>query len=265
MRPFMIAFMLDTPLPPPPPPSPDWALFLDVDGSILDFAATPDAVHVPDGLVDALGRLSDALGGALALVSGRPLEQLDALFAPLRLPGAGLHGLQVRDDASPGAAAIDAPPALAQLAAQAHAIAAQYPGALVEDKGCTLALHWRNAPEAAPAFHALAANALELLPHYRPQPGQQVLELRPDGFDKGGAIRHLMQRAPFAGRCPVFVGDDLTDEHGFIAVNALSGLSVIVGDRRPTDATHRLTAPQALRDWLHAAARSQHPYKEASA
>ncbi|HEY4554863.1 MAG TPA: trehalose-phosphatase, partial [Lysobacter sp.] len=156
------------------------------------------------------------------------------------------------------------PPALARLAAEARAVAARYPGAVVEDKGSTLALHWRGAPDAAAAFHALAMQGLASLPHYRPQPGKQVLELRPDGFDKGSAIAELMRHAPFAGRRPVFVGDDLTDEHGFIAVNALHGVSVLVGDRAPTDATHRIEHPQALRDWLHVAA-SRLPYQEATA
>lgn len=252
-------------LPRPPDLAPEWALFLDVDGSLLDFAARPDAVEVPAGLVPALSHLAEALDGALALVSGRPLDQLDALFAPLRLPGAGLHGLQVRDDAQGGLPAVDAPAEFAHVLERARGIVERYPGALVEDKGCTLAFHWRNAPDAAAPFHALAQEALALMPHYRPQPGQQVLELRPDGFDKGGAIRELMTRPAFAGRVPVFIGDDLTDEHGFIAVNALQGISVLVGDRAPSDAHYRVDSPQALREWLSEAADRLYSSKETHA
>lgn len=251
---FTLAPMPETALPCPPALQPRWALFLDVDGSLLDFASRPDAVEVPEGLVPALAQLSRALDGAVALVSGRPLDQLDALFAPLRLPGAGLHGLQVREDIEAAPPAVDTPAEFAHVLDRAQAIVDQHPGALVEDKGCTLAFHWRNAPAAAAPFHALAQDALGLLPHYRPQPGHLVLELRPDGFDKGSAIRQLMTRPVFAGRIPVFIGDDLTDEHGFIAVNALDGISVLVGDRTPTDARYRLDHPQALRKWLADAA-----------
>jgi trehalose 6-phosphate phosphatase len=244
--------MTHMPLPPPPVPAPGWALFLDVDGSLLDFAPTPDAVHVPDNLVDALTHLHVALSGALALVSGRSLEQLDALFSPLRLPGAGLHGLELRD--TPDATLEHMPPPAELLAVrdQAAAIAARHPGALVEDKGPTLALHWRapGAAAAEPEFAALARHALVALPHYRLQPGNCVLELRPDGFDKGGAIRHLLDTDIFRGRIPVFIGDDLTDEHGFEAVNALGGISVLVGTRTPTDARFRIDSPTALRAWL---------------
>ncbi|MFC0679882.1 trehalose-phosphatase [Lysobacter korlensis] len=244
--------MMHTHLPAPPALSTDWALFLDVDGSLLDFAATPDAVHVPDDLVDALSGLRDALDGALALVSGRSLQQLDDLFSPLRLPGAGLHGLQLRE--TPGATVESAPPppGLDEIRQQGEAIAARHPGALVEDKGATLAFHWRasGASAAAPEFEALAESALATLPHYRMQPGNHVLELRPDGFDKGGAIRHLLETDRFRGRTPVFIGDDLTDEHGFEAVNDLGGIAVLVGTRTPTAAGFCIETPTALRAWL---------------
>lgn len=248
--------MTHMPLPPPPPPAPDWALFLDVDGSLLDFAPTPDAVHVPDNLVDALTQLHESLGGALALVSGRSLQQLDALFSPLRLPGAGLHGLELRDTPDAVLEHLPPPAELVTVREQADAIVARHPGALVEDKGATLAFHWR-APGAGAAqaeFVALAEHALVALPHYRLQPGNHVLELRPDGFDKGGAIRHLLETPTFRNRVPVFIGDDLTDEHGFDAVNALDGISVLVGTRTPTGARYRIESPSALRAWLLGAA-----------
>ena len=132
-------------LPPPPPPSRDWALFLDVDGTLLDLAPTPDAVYVPPGLVEDLGRMHDALGGAIALVSGRRIETLDGFFAPLRLQTVGLHGLQTRDGpVIVHAQHADRPAVLAA----ASALVAKFPGSLIEDKGIALALHWRNAPAA---------------------------------------------------------------------------------------------------------------------
>jgi trehalose 6-phosphate phosphatase len=235
----------------PPPPAHDWALFLDVDGTLLDLATTPDGVHVPADLIDDLRRLHDALGGALALVSGRRLEMLDALFAPLQLPAIGLHGLQ-RRNAVHGE---HAPPhELASVLAAARDLVAKYPGALVEDKGITIALHWRNAPVAEEPLHEFASSALIDLPGYCLQPGHDVLELRPDGHDKGDAIAALLQTDTFRDRMPVFVGDDLTDEHGFDAVNARHGITVLVGSRAQSAAMHRLRDPTAVRAWLHESA-----------
>ncbi|GAB1594471.1 trehalose-phosphatase [Lysobacter claricitrinus] len=236
-------------LPAPPPVQAHWALFLDVDGCLLDFADDPDDVHVPDGLGDALSRLSRALDGALALVSGRRIAQLDALFPDLRMPAAGLHGLELREriDHSPP---IDAPPELQRVREAAEQIAAAHPGARIEDKGIALALHWRAAPNARSPLQAIAASALSHLPGYRLQHGNCVVELRPAHADKGDAMRRLMAAAPFAGRTPVFAGDDLTDEDGFAAANRMDGLSVRVGDRQPSLATHTLADTDALRRWI---------------
>lgn len=238
-------------LPPPPTPAHDWALFLDVDGTLLDFSASPDTVHVPSDLVGDLRRLHDGLDGALALVSGRRLEMLDAIFAPLQLPAIGLHGLQRRTGVR-GEHAV--PHEFASVLAAARALAAKYPGALIEDKGITIALHWRNAPAAEEPLHEFANSALIDLPGYCLQPGRDVLELRPDGHDKGDAIVALMETEAFRGRVPVFIGDDLTDEHGFDAVNARHGLSVLVGTRANSAATHGLHDPSAVRAWLREAA-----------
>lgn len=240
-------------LPPPPSPARDWALLLDVDGTLIDFASHPDGVHVPDGLVADLSCLHDALDGALGLVSGRRLETLDALFAPLRLPAIGLHGLQRRDQ---GMHAHARPHEWALVCAGALALCAKFPGTLVEDKGVTLALHWRNAPAAQEPLSEFAHSALIQLPGYRLQPGHDVLELRPDGHDKGDAIVAMLDSPAFHGRVPVFMGDDLTDEHGFDAVNLRHGLSVRVGTREPTAATHGLHAPAQVRAWLAQAART---------
>lgn len=241
-------------LPGPPPVQRGWALFLDVDGCLLDFADAPEDVHVPDELRDDLLRLHDGLGGALALVSGRGVAQLDGLFAPLRLPCAGLHGIELRDAGNAPVPTPAAPAALDGIRQRAAQLARLHPGMRVEDKAATLALHWRAAPEAESALLAFASAALADLPGYRLQHGNCVVELRPEGGDKGSAVERLMGSPPFAGRLPVFAGDDYTDEDGFATVNALGGLSVIVGERRPTAASHALPDPAALRRWLAAGA-----------
>lgn len=242
-------------LPAPPPLQRDWALFLDIDGCLLDFADHPEHVVVPDGLHDDIRRLRQALGGALALVSGRSLAQIDALFPEMQLEAAGLHGLELRaqltGDASPAANADD----LARVRAAAGQVASAHPGARVEDKGVAVALHWRAAPQARSALEAIAAAAITRMPGYRLQHGNCVVELRPDGHHKGTAIEQLMRTPPFAGRVPVYAGDDFTDEDGFLTTNALGGLSIIVGDRRPTTARHGIADTGALRAWLAEGAR----------
>ena len=241
--------MDNPPRPAPPQVAGDWALFLDVDGCLLDFALAPDAVVVPDALLAQLATLARRLHGAVALVSGRSLASLDALFAPLHLPAAGLHGLERRSDLRTLRAPA-APPALRGIQERARQVVAEFPGALVEDKGVALGLHWRGAPAAAPALQALAEDALPQLDGYRLQHGDHVVELRPAVGDKGAAIADLLEEPPFHGRLPVFVGDDLTDESGFALVNALGGISVLVGAREPSEARHALADPRAVRAWL---------------
>lgn len=239
----------------PPPPLLDdhCALFLDVDGTLIEFAEDPLQVRLLPQVREAIGALSDRLGGAVALVSGRPLSQLDALFAPLRLPAAGLHGHEMRSDL---AARHDMPPAddtddwLHSLHQRAAHMAQAHPGVLVEDKGVSMALHWRAAPQSADAVLAFAQDALAALPGYRLQPGDHVIEFVPQGADKGVAVEQMMQRAPFRGRVPVFVGDDLTDEYGFLAAQRLGGWAVRVGTREPTQARHSLADPFAVHVWL---------------
>ena len=239
--------------PRPPAPADDWALFLDVDGCLLDFADAPDAVTVPLALRATLDALVQRLQGAVALVSGRSLASIDALFAPLELPASGLHGIEQRNR-DRTVAAPSAPPALGAIGDEARQIAQRFPGALVEDKGAALALHWRMAPRAASALRAFAEVALPRLPGYCLQHGDSVVELRPSNSDKGNAILTLMDEPPFRGHVPVFVGDDLTDESGFAIVNAHGGISVLVGDREPSAAHYGLPDPAAVRDWLAAIA-----------
>lgn len=208
-----------------------WALFLDVDGTLIEFADSPDAVRVADGLVDLLQHLETALDGALALVSGRQIDDLDGLFAPARFTAAGLHGLERRDPTGRLHRIEDAKAELAIIHDALADFAARHPGAAVEDKDLTVALHFRLAPDCAEAAHELA-DAL-LRDHgtdLRLQHGKMVVEFRPHGPDKGDVVHSFMAAAPFAGRIPVFAGDDVTDEHGFTAANALGGYSIRIGD-----------------------------------
>ncbi|MFP7722572.1 trehalose-phosphatase [Lysobacter sp. A3-1-A15] len=244
--------MRPTDLPPPPAWSDHWALFLDVDGTLLDVADAPHQVHVDPAMLDALDTLHGRLGGALALVSGRSLEQIDHLFSPLRLPAAGLHGLEHRDDAP-----FARPPTpLRTLRGEARSVALRHPGAVVEDKGATIALHWRGNPQAEPALRSLVEAAMAWLPGYRLQEGDHVLEVRPQGDNKGAAVGRMLDQPPFAGRTPVFVGNDHTDEDGFDAVLAHGGIAVLVGDRQPSRAAHRLASPADVRAWLARNARA---------
>lgn len=243
-------------LPAPPFLSDACALFLDVDGCLVGFEDDPASVRIESSLVARLDAVAARLGGALALVSGRSIASLDRLFAPALFAAGGLHGLERRGAMTPAVCAVPVPvfdPVLWRtLVTDARAWLAGYPGARVEDKERTLALHWRAAPEAEDRARAFARQALARLPGYELQPGNRVLELRPAGTDKGCAIAAFLREPPFAGRRPVFAGDDLTDEHGFALVNERAGISIVVGDRRPTSAKYRLADPAAVRGWLEA-------------
>lgn len=234
----------------PPPIADGIALFLDVDGALVEFAPAPDGVVIDGSLLARLSHLHARLGGALALVSGRSIAVLDLLFSPLRLPCAGLHGLQRRHGEA--VEHVEAVPdrALARVRDAALEIAAKYDGAIVEDKGVALAFHWRADPLAAADFEGLAATALMELHGYHLQHGDHVVELRPAGADKGSAIAAFMAEPPFAGRLPVFVGDDLTDEHGFEEVNLRNGVSILVGSRAQSAARHALHDVAAVHRWL---------------
>ncbi|PPT92868.1 trehalose-phosphatase [Xanthomonas theicola] len=240
------------PLRPPPPRLDDaCALFLDVDGTLVAFADRPDAVHLLPEVRAAIGRISDRLHGALALVSGRPLAQLDALFAPLRLPAAGLHGHELRSDRNARAAMpADTSQWLHALHQRAAHLHQTWPGVLVEDKGASLALHWRAAPDAGAQILAFAQAQIGALPGYRLQLGDHVVEFVPEGSDKGLAVTALLQHPPFQGRRPVFVGDDLTDEFGFAAANRHGGWSVLVGARADSAATFALPDTHGVHAWL---------------
>lgn len=236
-----------------PRPQSDWAWFLDVDGTLVEIAPTPDAVVVHPELIPILERLSILAGGALALVSGRPVAQILGLFAPFRPAAAGLHGLEILDAA--GRLHLPPPPGpeLDAIRSRLTQFADGHPGVLLEDKGQTLALHYRNAPEAAAPALAAVEQAVAGKGGYAILHGKMVYEVRPAGHDKGGAVRRFMREAPFAGRRPVFIGDDVTDEDGFCAVNDMGGLSIRIGGAiQPTAAAVRCKSVEALRDWLKA-------------
>ena len=229
---------------------PSCALFLDFDGSLVDLAPQPEAVIVPSELVATLQSLSGYLGGALALISGRPIEQIDAFLTPLRLPAAGVHGAE-RRGADGGITLLSTHP-LERVEAAALTLAARHPLLRVENKRGSIALHYRQAPELEELCLDTMQAAVEESPGLTLLRGKMVAEAKPGGASKGRAIEAFMQEAPFAGRTPVFVGDDFTDEVGFSTVQRLSGLGIKVGDG-PTVAWQRLASPAALRYQLQAA------------
>jgi trehalose 6-phosphate phosphatase len=234
----------------PPAPAVDaWCLFLDVDGTLLEIAAAPDQVVVEDSLRALLLDVRRALDGAVALVSGRTLASLDQLFEPDRWPAAGLHGIERRDvggrvqRCGPDGARLDG--ARRRLAA----LAARSPGVLLEDKGRSLALHFRQAPQFEQAVRrAVEHAAADLGPDYRVLRGRQVFELKPAIATKADAVRAFLAEPPFAGRRPIYVGDDVTDLDGFAAVERAGGLSVAVGDQ--VQAQMRVASPRDVRALL---------------
>lgn len=228
----------------------DWALFLDVDGTLVEIAPSPAATRVPLRVIEALAAVRERLGGALALVSGRPIADVDRLFAPLTLPAAGIHGAE-RRDAAGRVRLRDDRAALAPARRVLAAWAAMHQGVLLEDKGSALALHYRLAPDVEPDARRIAATALAAAgPAFRLRDGKNALEIGADSVDKGQAIEAFMREPPFSDRVPVFLGDDVTDEDGFAAVNRLGGHSIAVGVERATQARWRLASELQALTWL---------------
>lgn len=233
-----------------------WAFFLDIDGTLIEIAPSPDAVVVPPGLPDLLARLSARTGGAMALLTGRDIATVDRLFAPARLPVGAVHGALLRD--ASGRIIGDPPdPALAGVRSRLAAFVAAHPAALLEDKGIAVAMHFRADPELAPdaeaavrAAVAAAGGSLVV------QPGKMVFEVRPAGADKGAALAAFMRSPGFAGRRPMAVGDDLTDESMFAAAVTLGGRALRVGTPAegapPSAADTAFAAPADVRGWLSA-------------
>jgi trehalose 6-phosphate phosphatase len=226
------------------------ALLLDIDGTILDLAASPQQVWVPAELRQALARLDGLTGGALALVSGRSLGDIDLIFSPLELAAVGGHGAELR--ATPGAEPlIRAKPLGTALKRKLAALTELGPGILAEDKGYSLALHFRLAPEKADAVRTAvdricadaAPGLVEVLP------GKLVIEIKAAGVNKANAVCDLMNLAPFAGRNPIFIGDDFTDEPVFGVISRFGGLGFSVGRVLPGVNGH-FEKPESVRAWL---------------
>ena len=225
------------------------ALFLDIDGTIIDIAPTPEAVEVPESLKLSLSRLQEHLGGALALISGRTLSAIDELFAPLKFTAAGAHAAEVRLDPMGDVQRHAAPLTSAEKAAFAE-IARLDPRIRFEDKVYTLAIHYRLAPEReAEIARLVEEHVLKLREDIRILHGKFVVEVKTPGFNKGTGLRRIMSHPPFAGRRPIFFGDDVTDEDAFDALPEFSGVGISVG-RQLLGASREAGSPAELRAWL---------------
>ncbi len=223
------------------------AFFLDVDGTLIDIAPRPDAVVVPNGLPDTLSALAARAEGALALVSGRSLASLDDLFGAGRFAAAGVHGADIR--LSAGRPSERAPGLDEALRRDLSTTAAEFDGVLAEDKENAVAIHYRARPEIAPVLKRALVEVIGRRQGIEIMPGHCVFEVRRQGIDKGAAVGRFMAAAPFAGRRPVFIGDDVTDEAGFRAVNSAGGIAVAVGTPRE-GAQALLPDPRSVRALL---------------
>ena len=233
----------------PPPPALDWCLFLDVDGTLVELTDTPSQTVADPQIKSLLHEVSERLGGALALVSGRKIETLDQLFAPLKLPAAGLHGVERRKSGGEiqGASFVDSQ--LDRARSAMKTLVEAHPGTLFEDKDRTIAVHFRMAPQFAEIMRQSVIDiAKPLGTNYHIQSGKMLFEIKPRGFSKATAIKAFMQESPFSGRRPVFIGDDLTDQDGFAIVEAQGGISIGVGDR--VQGQFYLEDVAAVRSWL---------------
>lgn len=206
------------------------AFFLDVDGTLLDIAAHPDAVVVPPDLVGGLDQLARRAGGALALVSGRAIASLDDLFGLARFAAAGSHGAEMR--AAPGADILSLAPLDPDLRSAVHVVAAEFDDVFVEDKGTAIAVHYRSQPTLRPVLRRALDESVGDRPDITILPGHCVFEIKRAGHDKGTAVAAFLAEPAFSGRTPVFIGDDVTDEAGFRTVIAAGGLAIAVGAPR---------------------------------
>lgn len=228
-----------------------WALFLDVDGTLLEIAETPQSVRVPPALREILVSLSFRLNGALALVSGRTLNDLDHLFAPLRFCAAGVHGWERREATGCVIRPQLDPSRLDCARDLLRRLVERQEGLMLEDKGHGLAVHFRRAPHLSAVVREHVTEACRLVGSaFTMQAGKCVFEIRPAGHTKGTSVRAFMQQPPFLERLPIYIGDDLTDEDAFAIVNEIGGISIKVGDDQATLAQHRLPGVRQVLRWL---------------
>src|SRR5438067_2274448 len=227
------------------------AILLDIDGTLLDLMPTPREVWVPPGLAKTLNRLLARTNGALAMVSGRSLNDIDLIFAPEQFPAVGGHGAEMRISQDSEAVATHAPPMDRELKRRLAAIAKLSPGILLEDKGYSLALHYRLAPHAEKAIYAAVSLIRADLPNapIEVMPGKCVCEIKHSGFNKASGVIELMTHDPSKGRRPFFIGDDVTDESVFAIMPELRGLAFSVG-RRAKGVVSHFDEPRDVRQWL---------------
>lgn len=234
----------------PPPPTGERAYFFDIDGTLAELAEAPARANVDPALRERIVALHALTGGAVALVTGRPIASVDPLFPGLRLPVAGQHGSERRRADGTVAYHPDAAGWIAEVQPVVERAVGGRPGVHIEAKGASIAIHYRAAPRSAAFVHRLARRvAAERGPGIAVLPGKRVVELVPADQTKGRAVLDYLAEAPFQGRLPVFVGDDVSDESAFHVVNALGGESVKVGPG-PTEAFWRLNGVRAVRAWL---------------
>lgn len=226
------------------------ALFLDIDGTLVEFESHPDMVRAAESLIMLLTNVASVLHDALALLSGRSLTDIDRVFSPWQPYAAGVHGAEVRGSEGVRRHLPD-PTDLARLRESSMRLAEELPGMWVEDKGMSVALHHRDAPELGPRLSAEAQHLAQASGGtFVVQPGVMVQELRPAAYDKGLALVELLEQLPFHGRSPIVVGDDRTDEFAFAAAQKVGGIAILVGNRNDTHATFGLPNPEAVRGWL---------------
>jgi trehalose 6-phosphate phosphatase len=226
------------------------ALLLDIDGTILDLAPAPQEVFVPAELRDTLSRLEDLTGGALALVSGRSLHDIDLIFSPLQLAAVGGHGAELR--AVPGGEVVTRASELNPVLKRKLATLTELGrGILIEDKGYSLALHYRLAPDKGEELRVAIRDVCAGAPHGSVEvlPGKLVFEIKMAGINKAGAVRELMKYPPFKDRKPIFIGDDTTDEPVFPILSQFGGLGFSVG-RIVADVNGHFEKPESVRAWL---------------
>jgi trehalose 6-phosphate phosphatase len=228
----------------------DYALYLDVDGTLIDLATTPQSVVVPAGLADCLRTLSACFEGALAIITGRRVSEMDSILSPIVLPASGVHGAEIR--LSPGRPVQQLVPSIpVEMIGQLSELVRQTPGALIEPKGAGLAIHYRLAPNSAPAIIRNLEGFLRLYPgQFAIYPGQKVFEIIPTGFSKASGLASFTQATPFKGRIPIMIGDDIGDEPAFAMARQLNGYGLrVAGENFGSDEVE-FSGPQAVRAWL---------------
>jgi trehalose 6-phosphate phosphatase len=228
-----------------------WAWFFDIDGTLVEIASRPSGIVVHRDLPALLEHLDALTGGAVSLVTGRAISDVDNLMPLSGIHLAGQHGLEIRPSEGSTIAVANHAGDIERVRDELAVAIAHHPGLVLEFKGMSLALHYRLAPQLAGYAHRLLASLGKLYaPGFVLQKGKRVVELMPPGVDKGVAIRSIMELDPFAGRKPIFIGDDVTDETGFRSINDMNGYSVKVG-AGPTVASYRLRDVTEVREWLH--------------